>query len=119
MNGQGSPNDDGITVLRSIAQILSALTQSFRGLQDQAGTTGSFTFPAAASVVVPNVNVRAGSLIFLTPQNALAGTQVSAATSPYIAPVDYVAGVSFTVRTASAGAATVGAIFGYRIVNTI
>lgn len=111
-----SGNDDGITALRAIVQNISALVQAFAGLQDAAGTVGSFTFAAAASVVVPNVKVRAGSKIFLTPENIAAGTLVGSAESPYIAPVDHVPGVSFTVRTAS-GAAAGTEVFSYRVVN--
>jgi len=117
MGGGGSGNDDGISALRAIVQNLSGLITAFAGLQDASGTVGSFTFAAAASVVVPNVNIRAGSLVFLTPLNAAAGTLVGSNESPYIAPADYLAGVSFTVRTAAGTAAAGTEQFAYRIVN--
>lgn len=117
--GGQSGNDDGITALRAIVQNISALVQAFAGLQDAAGTVGSFTFAAAASVVVPNVTVRAGSKIFLTPENAAAGTLVGSNESPYIDPADHVSGVSFTVRTAAGTAAAGTEVFSYRVVNVI
>lgn len=116
---QGSVNDDAISALKAIGVAITQLADQFNGLQDQIGTIGTFTFPAAASVIVPNVNVKTGSLIFLEAQNALAATQVSTAISPFIDPANYVPGVSFTVETANGGAATAGAIFSYRIVNVI
>jgi hypothetical protein len=113
----GSINDDAITQLKAIVLNLANLVTAFAGLQDAAGTVGSFTFPAAASVVVPNVNIEAGSLVFLQAQNASAGTLVGSNESPYIAPADYVVGVSFTVRTAAGTAAAGTEVFSYRIVN--
>ena len=116
MGGQ-SGNDDGITALRAIVLNLSALVDAFSGLQDASGTVGSFTFAAAASVVVPNVKIATGSLVFLMPQNAAAGTLVGSVESPYVAPADYVPGVSFTVRTAAGTAAAGTEVFAYRVVN--
>lgn len=113
-----SSNDDGVTMLRAIAQNLSALVQAFGGLIGIAGTTGQFTMAAAASTVVPNVTVQAGSIVILQAENAAAGTLVGSNESPYIASADHVAGVSFTVRTAS-GAASGTEIFSYQIVNVI
>lgn len=115
-NGQGG-SDDAITALRAIVLNLSALVQAFDGLQDASGTVGSFTFAAAASVVVPNVHIAAGSLVFLTPLNAAAGTLVGSNECPYIAPADYAPGVSFTVRTAAGTAAAGTEQFAYRVVN--
>jgi hypothetical protein len=112
----GGPNDDGITVLRSIAQILSALNQGFRGLRGAAGTSGVVTLAAAATTVVPNVTIIATSLVFLTPSNADAGTLVGSVESPFVDPALYVAGVSFTISCAS-GAASGTEIFRYQIVN--
>ena len=114
-----SVNDDAITWLKAIANSISGLSQQFAGLIDRVGTAGTFTFPAAASVVVRNVNIKAGSLIELSPANAAAGTLVGSAKCPYAAQVDFVAGVSFTVKTASAAAAAGTEIFYYRIVNLV
>ena len=113
-----SSNDDGVTMLRSIAQNIAALVQAFAGLIAVAGTTGQVTLAAAASTVVPNVTVQAGSVVILTAANAAAGTLVGSAESPYVAAADHVAGESFTIRTAS-GAASGTEIFTYQIVNTI
>lgn len=116
---QNSSNDDGVTMLRAIAQNISQLVTAFAGLIGIAGTTGQVTLAAAASTVVPNVTVQAGSLVILTAANAAAGTLVGSAKSPYVAPADHVAGVSFTIRTASAAAAAGTEIFTYQIVNVI
>lgn len=117
-NWGGSSNDDGITALRGIIAAIAGLRDPLSGLQDQAGTVGSFTMAAAASTVVLNASIKSTSKVFLTPENAAAATLVAGVSGPYCAPADHVAGVSFTVRTATLVA--VGTeIFGYRIVNPI
>lgn len=115
---QASSQDDGVTMLRAIAQNLSALVTAFRGLTAAAGTTGQFTMAAAASTVVPNVTVAANSIVLLIPANAAAGTLAGSVEAPYVDPVDIVPGVSFTVRTAS-GAASGTEIFSYAIITTV
>jgi hypothetical protein len=117
--GSSDPNDDGVSWLKAISRGLSALTQLFAGLQGTVGTVGSFTMPAAASLVVPNVFVKAGSAIRLTATNAAAGTLMGSAKSLYAAPADFVPGVSFTVKTASAAAAAGTETFSYQVINVI
>lgn len=112
-----SGNDDGVTVLKAILQALGTLVKGFAGLQGVAGTSGSFTFGAAATALVPNVFVKANSFIVLSPGNAIAGTLVGSVESPVILKADYVVGVSFLVRLAS-GTATGGEVFNYQIFNT-
>jgi hypothetical protein len=114
---QASSQDDAVTMLRAIAQNLSALVTAFAGLTGAAGTTGQFTMAAAASTVVPSTAVAANSMVLLTAANAAAGTLAGSAEAPYVAPADIVPGVSFTVRTAS-GAASGTEIFGYAIITT-
>lgn len=115
----GAPNDDGISALRGLISAIAGLRNAFSGLQDQAGTVGSFTMSAAASLVVPNVTIKSTSKVFLTPENAAAATLIAGADNLYCAPADHVTGVSFTVRTAAAGSAAGTEIFGYRVVNVI
>lgn len=107
-----SGNDDGITALRAIVLNLSALANTF-----QVGNLGTFTMPAAALLVVPNAFIRTGAYVFLTPLNAAAGTLQGSNEHLYIDPADYVASVSFTVRTAAGTAAAGTEMFAYRVVN--
>lgn len=76
---------------------------------------GSFTLAAAATLVVANANVRPTSIVLLVPTNASAGALQAGATHLYISTK--VAGTSFTVATANAGAAAGGETFDYVIVN--
>lgn len=113
---QSSINDDAITQLKAIVLGISNLVTAFAGLQDAAGTVGSVTLAAAATTVVPNVTIKAGSKVFLQAANASAGTLVGSVECPYVAPADYVVGVSFTISCAS-GAASGTEVFNYRVVN--
>lgn len=76
---------------------------------------GSFTLAAAATLVVPNANIRPTSVILLVPTSASAGALQAAATHLYISAK--VAGTSFTVATANAAAAAGGETFDYVIIN--
>lgn len=116
---QSSPNDDAITWLKAIATNLSTVAQQFKGLAGRAGTVGTFAMPAAASSVIANTAVKTtpASTILLTPANAAAATLAGSAKNLYAAPADFVAGVSFTVRTANATAAAGTEIFHYQVLN--
>lgn len=116
---QGSVNDDAISALKAIGVAITQLADQFNGLKALSGTFGQFTFPAAALAVVPNLAIEAGSLVFLQAANAAAGTLVGSNESPYVAPADYVAGVSFTVRTAAGTAAAGTEVFNYWILNGV
>lgn len=107
-----SGNDDGITALKAIVLNLSALASAF-----QIGNVGTFTMPAAALLVVPNAFIVTGAYVFLTPLNAAAATLQGSNEHLYIDPADYVASVSFTVRTAAGTAAAGTEQFAYRVVN--
>lgn len=78
-------------------------------------TTGTCTLGAAASTVVSEAAVTAGSIIFLFPTNAAAGTLVGSAKSPYISAKS--AGVSFTVTTADGAAAAGTETFNYLVIG--
>lgn len=75
---------------------------------------GTFTFPAAISTVITDSRVAAESVITLIPTNAAAATLVGSSKSPYVSAK--VAGVSFTVATASGVAASGTETFSYTIV---
>lgn len=91
---------------------------------DTAGTPGTWTanrafgtvtLGAAASTVVSNVNVQAGSRIFITPTNAAAGTLQAGANAVYVSAKT--GGTSFTLTTAGGGAAGGTETFDYVIFN--
>lgn len=118
----GGTSDDMITVGLSIAQAISELRQAlnaFAGLFGVAATTGLFTTTAAATIVVPNPNVTANSIIQLQAVNAAAGTLQGAANALYVDRAATVAGVSFSVKTANAAAATAAADFSYIVFNPL
>lgn len=92
-----------------LAQLVAAFEAAFPRI------TGTFTFGAAATVIVLETATTANSVIALTPYNAAAGTLVGSAKSPYISA--RTPGVSFTVATASAAAAAGGEQFYYQLVN--
>lgn len=115
----GAANDDAITWLKAIANAIAQLGLQFAGLAGRTGTAGTFAWPAANVVTVANVNVKANSTILCFPANAAAGTLSAGATSPYAAPADFVAGVSFKVRTANAAAAAGTEIYHYQVLNLI
>ncbi len=95
---------------QTLGAILNALLSRF-----PVQSSGTVTWPAASSVTVADANVTADSRIFLQATNASAGTLVAGATSPYISARS--AGVSFTVTTASGGAAAGTETMNYLIVN--
>lgn len=79
--------------------------------------TGSFTMPVAATKAVADTRIQAGSLIFLSPTNASAGTLQGSAKCLYISVVS--PGVGFTVATASAGNAAGTETFEYFAINPV
>ncbi len=94
---------------------LAALVAAVLAVFPTAVFTGSFTLGAAATTTVNNGHVTASSIIIPFPTNAAAGTLMGSAKSLYISA--RVVGVSFTVATASAGAAAGTETFSYIIVN--
>lgn len=109
---QGSSSStDIVTQLQAIVRQLGAWVLAFRGRI----TFGTFTFAAATTTVVAQPAVQATSVISLTALNPAAGTLVGSAKSPYISAI--VPGVSFTVTTANAVAATGTEMFSY-LINT-
>ena len=108
--GQGTAGvTDGVTQLNLIARQIGLLVAAFKGRS----TFGSFTMAAAATTTVLQPAVQANSAIMLTATNASAGTLVGSAKSPYISSIS--PGVSFTVATANAVAATGTETFQYTV----
>jgi hypothetical protein len=106
--GSGSITDL-VTQLLGLNRNLSLLVQAYKGRI----TTGSFTFGAAATAVVPQPAVQSNSVISLTPLNASAATLVSGGHSPYISVKS--PGVGFTVATADGGNAAGTELFSYSV----
>lgn len=94
---------------------LTALIAAILAVFPTAIFTGSFTLGAAATTVVNNGHVLSSSIIIPFPTNASAATLMGSAKSLYISAKS--AGVSFTVATASAGAAAGTETFSYVLVN--
>lgn len=112
---QGGSSDDMASIGRAIVENLAQLNSTFLAFLGVSGICGSFTFAAAATVVVPEPLVTANSFIFLQATNADAGTLVGSNESPYISAK--AAGVSFTVATAAGTAAAGTEEFSYLLVN--
>lgn len=105
--------DDVVTNLLSIARNLGALIATVQTTLPR--VTGTFTFGAAATAVVPEPSVRSNSIITLIPTNASAATLFGSAKAPYVSA--RTVGVSFTVSTANAAAAAGGEVINYQLVN--
>lgn len=75
--------------------------------------SGTFTLAAAATLTVSNNNVSAGTIIIPFPINAAAGTLQGSVKSLYQDMSATVSGTSFTVKTASGGAAAGTEQFAY------
>ena len=102
-------------IIRQITSGNAALTAAILAVFPTAVFTGSFTLGAAATTVVANGHVLSSSIIICFPTNAAAGTLMGSAKSLYISAKS--AGVSFTVATASAGAAAGTETLSYVILN--
>jgi NAD(P)-dependent dehydrogenase (short-subunit alcohol dehydrogenase family) len=107
--------DDLFTGIRTIVDNLAQLNNTLAVFLGVTGTGGAFTMAAAATLVVPNALVTAGSIILLTPTNAAAATLQGSNESLYISAK--AAGVSFTVATAAGTSAAGTETFSYIIVN--
>jgi hypothetical protein len=109
-------NSQMIGQAQGINKNLSELISVMRNAFPLSAFTGTFTCGAAASTVVNNANIKANSKVILTPTNAAAGTLQGSAKCLFRSTI--VAGVSFTVTTASGGAAAGTETFDYIIVNS-
>lgn len=107
--------DDGINQLRGINLNLDRLITRFETAFPMGAVQGTFTCAAAATTTVADTNVKATSIILITPTNAAAGTLQGAATHLYVSA--RTADTSFAVTTASGGAAAGTETFMYLIVN--
>lgn len=107
--------DDVVTNLLSIAKNLGALIATVQ--QTLPRVTGTFTFGAAATAVVPEPSVRSNSIITLIPTNASAATLAGSTKAPYVSA--RTVGTSFTVSTASGAAAASGESFAYQLQNPV
>jgi hypothetical protein len=113
--GYQGGQDDQFSAARAIIENLAALNTSFLRFLGVAGIAGSFTMPAAASLVVPQALVKSTSMVFLQATNAAAATLQGSTESLYISTLS--AGVSFTVATGAGTAATGGETFNYLLIN--
>lgn len=104
---------NGLLLNQQLGQLINTLTT----ILPFSGSSGTVTLAAAASTTVSNSSVKASSRIDLTAANAAAGTLVGSAKSPYAASADFVVGTSFTIKTASGGAAAGTEVFYYTIIN--
>jgi hypothetical protein len=109
-SGQGTAGvTDAVTQLQGIVRQLSNWVTAFTGRT----VYGSFTLTAAATTVVAEPSTKSNSFIQLTPTNAAAGTLVGSAAALYVSTKT--AGASFTVATASGGAAAGTEMFSYSL----
>jgi len=105
-------------VLKAIANSISGLSQQFAGLIDRVGTAGRSHFRPCIRRC-PKRQRQGGITDRAFTGERHGGTLVGSAKCPYAAQADFVVGVSFTVKTASAAAAAGTEIFYYRIVNLV
>lgn len=108
-------NLDSVMKAQAVTGLLGELVRAFKAAFPTKWNIGQFTCGAAATTVVNDANVTASSHIDLTPLNAAAANMVAGATSPYISA--RTAGVSFTVATASGGAAAGTEQFSYKVTS--
>lgn len=117
----GANTTDLVTALQGIIRqltagnansltLIAAIKAAFPSISN-----GTFTFGAAATVVVAAPQVTATSQILLIPTDASAATLVGSAKSPYVSARSV--GATFTVSTASGGAAAGTETFNYLMVG--
>lgn len=92
-----------------LSLLVTAITSTFPRI------TGTFTCAAAATTTVTQTAIRATSVVLLTPTNAAAGTLMGGVKHLYVSALTV--GASFTVATASGGAAAGTETFSYVVVN--
>jgi len=95
----------------NIGQLISVMKSRFA----LSAFNGSFTMGAVVTQVIPDVNAKANSIIWLVADNAAAATMQATTKNAYVSAK--AAGTSFTVATADGTAATGGQIFSYVILN--
>lgn len=115
--GQGAGLAD-VTADLNRNKVLSLIAQSLQSLAAMLPrVTGSFTMDAAASKVILDSAVVAGSVIQLQATNAAAGTLQGSNESLYVSTI--VPGVSFTVATAAGTNAAGTETFNYTMINPL
>lgn len=108
-------SEDSVGQLVGLNMNLSKLVERFNDAFPMASAQGTFTCAAAATTTVNDTNVKATSIIILTPTNAAAGTLQGGTTHLYLSA--RTASTSFAVTTADAAAAAGTETFQYLIVN--
>ena len=103
------------TTLKNANQNVSQLLQLLGALFPR--TFGTFTMPAAATVMITQPAVAANSLVIPVPTNASAATLMGSARHLY--PSAVVAGTSFTFATGSGVAAAGTETFAYFILTPV
>ncbi len=107
-SGQASASDINST-LQGIVRQLAAWVMAFQGRS----VYGSFTLAASATTTVTQPAVKANSVVTLSATNAAAATLMGSAKALYVSALT--PGASFTVTTASGGAAAGSETFMYAV----
>jgi hypothetical protein len=98
-------------VNQNLAKMVDALQTAF----PLHSSTGSFTWSAAATKVVADTSIKAGSIVLLMPTNASAADLVAGAHAPYVSA--RTAGASFTLATADGNAVVGSGTFEYLAIS--
>jgi len=112
----GGSADDMVSVWRAVVEVIGDLRRSLLAIFGTRSTTGLFTMTAAATLVVPSTAALAGSVVVLQAVDATAAALQAGADALYVDRAVTVAGVSFTVKTAS-GSPAAGGQFSYVLFN--
>ena len=98
-------------VVQQLQGIVIQITALVKAINTRA-IYGTFTMPAAASLVIPQATIKSNSVVVLSPTNASAATLMGSAKALYYT---ISAGTSFTVLTASGANAAGTETFSYEI----
>jgi len=110
-------SDDMVSVGRAMVEAITELRQAINSIFGTISSTGLFTMPAADTFVVLTPQAVAGSVILLQAVDASAATLQAGTSALYVDRAVTVAGTSFTVKTADAGAAAGTEQFAYVLIN--
>jgi len=106
-----------VSVGRAVVEAITELRQAINSIFGTISSTGLFTMPAAATFAVLTPQAVAGSVILLQAVDASAATLQAGTSALYVDRAVTVAGTSFTVKTADAGAAAGTEQFSYVLIN--
>jgi hypothetical protein len=115
----GGTSDDMASIGRAIVEAITEFRQAVNTIFGTVSSSGLFTMPAAATFVILDPRATAGSIVLLQAVNDSAALLQGGAQALYVDRVVTVAGTSFTVKTAGAGAAAGTEQFSYLLVNPL